>query len=518
MADKDKFGFSEKAYSKALADKKKDKQKSGGDFKQLDQEAKDLAYGMDTSKYTGNLRDVIQNKNIEIQQNRQRVAQAIAEDPTKAGFRGFLPSKTDIERTQQRFANLGQAITPQNIAGGIISLATGVPFLGNFLLGALEPQTAQAQDTTGFALNPDTGTFQQFDPITEEFITGTDFVSPKFTPDDDLIKADINIVDRLADAIAAPNISTGLQTLFAPKGLGLPEDFLDQSAVETQSLPTAQQAILSELTKDLPIFDDTGMPVSFEDMEKDLNRIMSQPEITYTTPVIDPGVTTTTPVIDPLDIMTNFFAEQRALPDEIQQEFDDRLIEASAITPVKKPTGIMPVKKPTGITPVKKPTMTKGIPMDRALEAMGIVESGSTPTNVNFAMGDERFDMFGRLRPTAFGPFQIRKGTFEDPGYGINPTQGMPEGTGFFDVVGDYDLSKQAAGNILSGLQEAGETGEFGLNLDPLDEGFVSPEAIAAYNLGLSGISEFDNPLNAPYLKKAPMQNLLSEFGYLTDL
>ena len=94
----------------------------------------------------------------------------------------------------------------------------------------------------------------------------------------------------------------------------------------------------------------------------------------------------------------------------------------------------------------------------------------------------------------------------------------MPEGTGFFDVVSDYDLSKQAAGNILSGLQEAGETGEFGLNLDPLDEGFVSPEAIAAYNLGLKGISEFDNPLNAPYLKKAPMQNLLSEFGYLTDL
>ena len=518
MADKDKFGFSDKAYGKALADKKKDKQQSGGDFKQLDQEAKDLAYGMDTSKYTGNLRDAIQNKNIEIQQNRQRVAQEIAEDPTRAGFRGFLPSRTDIEQTRERFANLGQAITPKNIAGGIISLATGVPFLGNFLLGALAPQTAQAQDTTGFALNPDTGTFQQFNPITEEFIAGTDFVSPKFTPDDDLVKGDINIVDRLADAIAAPNISTGIRSLFAPRGLGLPEDFLDQSAVETQPLPTAQQTILSELTKDLPVFDDTGMPVSMEDMDKELNRILSQPEITFTTPVIDPGVITTTPVIDPVETMTNFFAEQGILPDEMQQEFDDRLIEASAITPVKKPTGIMPVKKPTGITPVKKPTMTKGIPMDRALEAMGIVESGSTPTNVNFAMGDERFDRFGRLRPTAFGPFQIRKGTFEDPGYGINPTQGMPEGTGFFDVVSDYDLSKQAAGNILSGLQEAGETGEFGLNLDPLDEGFVSPEAIAAYNLGLKGISEFDNPLNAPYLKKAPMQNLLSEFGYLTDL
>ena len=288
--------------------------------------------------------------------------------------------------------------------------------------------------------------------------------------------------------------------MFAPRGLGLPEDFLDQSAVETQSLPTAQQAILSELTKDLPVFDDTGMPVSMEDMEKDLNRILSQPEITFTTPEIDPGVTTTTPVIDPLETMTNFFAEQGILPDEMQQEFDDRLIEASAITPVQKPT------------------TAQGIPIDRALDAIMMNESSSTPTNVNFPMGDERFDRFGRLRPTAFGPFQIRQGTFEDPGYGINPSQGMPEGTGFFDVVGDYDLSRTAAENILSGFQEAGETGKFGLNLDPLDEGFVSPEAIAAYNLGLRGISEFDNPLSAGYLKKAPMQNLLSEFGYLTDL
>ena len=475
----------------------------GGDKKQkqkTQQDAKDLAYDMDTSKYEGNLRDVIQDKNIAIKENQERVAQRIAEDPTRAGFRGFFPSRTDIEQTRERFANLGQAITPQNIAGGIISLGLGVPFLGNFLLGALAPQTAQAEDTTGFALNPVTGTFQQFDPLTQEFIAGTDFVSPKFTPDDDLVKGDINIVDRLADAIAAPNISTGIRSLFAPRGLGLPEDFLDQSAVETQPLSTAQQTILSELTKDLPVFDDTGMPVSMEDMEKDLNRILSQPEITFTTPEIDPGVTTTTPVIDPLETMTNFFAEQGILPDEMQQEFDNRLIEASAITPVQKPT------------------TAQGIPIDRALDAIMMNESSSTPTNVNFPMGDERFDRFGRLRPTAFGPFQIRQGTFEDPGYGVNPSQGMPQGTGFFDVVGDYDLSRTAAENILSGFQEAGETGKFGLNLDPLDEGFVSPEAIAAYNLGLKGISEFDNPLSADYLKKAPMQNLLSEFGYLTDL
>ena len=488
-------------------------------------DAIDRANDMDTSKYSGNLRDVIQNKNIEIKRNQERVAQQIAEDPTRAGFRGFLPSKTDIEQTRERFANLGQSITPKNIAGGIISLAAGVPFLGNILLGALQPN--QAQDTTGFSLNPDTGTFQKFNPFTNEFTEGTDFTSPKFTPDDDIVRGGFNIIDRITDAIAAPNITTGIETLFAPRGLGLPEDFLDQRAVETQALPTAQQTILSELTKDLPVFDDQGLPISVDDMEKDLARRQSLPENIFNTPVIDPGITTNTPVIDPMDAMTNFFAKQGILPDEMQQEFDDRLIEASAITPVRRPTSITPVRRPTSITPVrrpttmipvKRPTMTKGIPIDQALEAMCVIESGSTPTNVNFPMGDERFDRFGRLRPTAFGPFQIRKGTFENPGYGINPTEGMPEGTGFFDVVGDYDLSKQAAGNILSGLQEAGETGEFGLNLDPLDEGFVSPEAIAAYNLGLSGISEFNNPLDAPYLKKPPMQNLLSEFGYLTDL
>jgi len=93
----------------------------------------------------------------------------------------------------------------------------------------------------------------------------------------------------------------------------------------------------------------------------------------------------------------------------------------------------------------------------------------------------------------------------------------MPQGTGFFDVVGDYDLSRTAAENILSGFQEAGESGEFGLNLEPLEEGFVSPEAIAAYNLGLKGISEFDDPLSAPYLNKPAMQNLLMDSGYLPD-
>jgi len=506
MADKDRFGFSEKSYGKALSDAGK-KGGAGKDkaFQNLDQQALDQAYGMDTSKYSGDLRDVIQNKNIDIARNQQRVAQRIAEDPTRAGFRGFLPSRTDLSGFRQNlgqgFENVSSLLSPRNILGGIASLALGVPFLGNILFGGL--QEAQAEDTTGFALNPDTGTFQKFNPLTQEFTPDTDFTSPKFTPDDDLVRGDFNIVDRLAEAIAAPNISTGIKSLFAPRGLGLPGDFLDQSAVETQALDKPNA---------LDILDALGIergPVYTESTTPTINDEASLSS--FRTPIVDPGVVTTTPVIDPMDTMTNFFAEQGALPDEMQQTFNNALINASAITPVQRP--------------VQEKTVQAGIPMDRALDALMMNESSSTPTNVNFPTGDKRFDRFGRLRPTAFGPFQIRQGTFEDPGYSVNPSQGMPQGTGFFDVVDDYDLSRTAAENILSGFQEAGEsglsfsdeTGNFGLNLDPLEQGFVSPEAIAAYNLGLKGISKFDDPLSAPYLNKPAMQNLLTEFGYLTD-
>lgn len=481
MADKDQFGFSDKAYGKALSDAAEKGGNKDKAFQKLDQQALDQAYGMDTSKYSGDLRDVIQNKNIQVQKNKERIQQDLAANPSKAGFKGFLPSE------------VGNFLTPQNIFGGIISLALGVPFLGNALFGGF--QKAQAEDTTGFALNPDTGTFQKFNPLTQEFTPDTDFTSPKFTPDDDLVRDDFNIIDRITEAIAAPNISTGIKSLFAPRDLGLPGDFLDQSAVETQAL---------EQPNALDILDALGIersPVYTELTTPTIND--EAPLSSFRMPIVDPGVVTTTPVIDPMDTMTNFFAEQGILPDEMQQTFNNALINASAITPVQKP--------------VQEKTVQAGIPMDRALDALMMNESSSTPTNVNFPMGDERFDRFGRLRPTAFGPFQIQQGTFEDPGYGVNPSQGMPQGTGFFDVVGDYDLSRTAAENILSGFQEAGESGKFGLNLEPLEEGFVSPEAIAAYNLGLKGISEFDDPLSAPYLNKPAMQNLLMDSGYLPD-
>jgi len=499
MADKDQFGFSDKAYGKALSDAAEKGGNKDKAFQKLDQQALDQAYGMDTSKYSGDTRDAIQRTNIDIARNQQRVAQRIAEDPTRAGFRGFLPSRTDLSDFRQNlgqgFENVSSLLSPRNILGGIASLALGVPFLGNILFGGL--QEAQAQDTTGFALNPDTGTFQKFNPLTQEFTPDTDFTSPKFTPDDDIVRGDINIVDRLADAIAAPNITTGIKSLFAPRGLGLPGDFLDQSAVETQSL---------EKPNALDILDALGIergPVYTE---------LTTPTINDEAPLGD----FRTPIIDPIEDATRptFLNPKSSITPFDLQYFDymgTKPKAVSAITPVQRP--------------VQEKTVQAGIPMDRALDALMMNESSSTPTNVNFPTGDKRFDRFGRLRPTAFGPFQIRQGTFEDPGYSVNPSQGMPQGTGFFDVVGDYDLSRTAAENILSGFQEAGEsglsfsdeTGNFGLNLDPLEQGFVSPEAIAAYNLGLKGISKFDDPLSAPYLNKPAMQNLLTEFGYLTD-
>ena len=78
MADKDKFGFSDKAYGKALADASKKGGNKDKAFQKLDQEARDQAYGMDTSKYSGDLRDVIQNKieekNIEVDNSNFRKA------------------------------------------------------------------------------------------------------------------------------------------------------------------------------------------------------------------------------------------------------------------------------------------------------------------------------------------------------------------------------------------------------------------------------------------------------------
>jgi len=118
----------------------------GGDTRQrrsTRQDAVDLANDMDTSKYSGNLRDAIQRKNIDIKNNQRRVAERIAEDPTRAGFRGFLPSRTDIDAFKGSFGRgldaLKSTLTPgRMIASGIGSALFGP--VGGILAGLLANQ------------------------------------------------------------------------------------------------------------------------------------------------------------------------------------------------------------------------------------------------------------------------------------------------------------------------------------------------------------------------------------------
>ena len=412
--------------------------------------------------------------------------------------------------------SLASNITPANIVGGVLSAAAGVPFLGNILMSALSP--AQAEDTTEnlpFDLNPATGTFQRFDPLQNKFIDDTDFTAPQFTPDDDLVVD--SFVDRFADAVAAPNISTGIQTLTQPRFQGIPQT----EVIQTEQMPLrtqqeATQDLVSFLAKDLPVFTDTGVPVSIDDFEKEMAILESQPETIFNTPelMINPNINPTvntfnTPVIDPFGTPAiNFLGGVGVLPDELQQVYDDQLIDASVTMPVRKPT-------------------RESIPVDRALDALMMAESSSTPDNVNFPMGDFTFDpKFGAgagsvsapiKRAMSFGPFQLQEGTFNSPGYNIDMRAGLPEETSFADVINDYDLSRIVAGNLLTGLQQAGEEGAEGLNFTTQPEGFVSPEAIAAYNAGLRGLSKFDDPMTADYLRTKPISDLLETFGIFTD-
>ena len=92
-----------------------------------------------------------------------------------------------------------------------------------------------------------------------DFLDTVNFFRPNFnvdTPDADLVRAgDFNFLDRITDAIAAPNISTGVGELFKPRAMGLPEDFLDQSAVQTQQL----DPVATGMQYDDFINPDTGM-------------------------------------------------------------------------------------------------------------------------------------------------------------------------------------------------------------------------------------------------------------------
>ena len=199
----------------------------GGDTRQrrsTRQDAVDLANDMDTSKYSGNLRDAIQRKNIDIKNNQRRVAERIAEDPTRAGFRGFLPSRTDIDAFRGSFGRGLDALRSTFTPGRMIASTIGSALLGP-VGGILAGLLANRAPTDAFKTD----------------VRDTmNFFRPNFnvdTPDADIVRAgDFNVMDRITGAIAAPNISTGLQTLFAPRALGLPEDFLDQSAVQTQQL------------------------------------------------------------------------------------------------------------------------------------------------------------------------------------------------------------------------------------------------------------------------------------------
>tara|TARA_R100000234_G_scaffold34944_1_gene20738 strand:+ start:141 stop:1067 length:927 start_codon:yes stop_codon:yes gene_type:complete len=118
----------------------------GGDTRQrrsTRQDAVDLANDMDTSKYSGNLRDAIQRKNIDIKNNQRRVAERIAEDPTRAGFRGFLPSRTDIDAFKGSFGRgldaLKSTLTPGRIIASGIGSALFGP-VGGILAGLLANQ------------------------------------------------------------------------------------------------------------------------------------------------------------------------------------------------------------------------------------------------------------------------------------------------------------------------------------------------------------------------------------------
>lgn len=189
------------------------------------------------TKYSGKLADFMTKKNIEIAQNQAQIQRDLLADPSKAGFKGFLPQ--GVGQGIQKFGQgIMQNITPgRMIASGIGSALFGP--IGGIIAGLL------ANRATTDAFKKDVGDTIDFGKqlggnLKTDFLDTVNFFRPGFdedTPDSDIIRGgDFNVMDRITGAIAAPNISTGLQTLFAPRGLGLPEDFLDQSAVQTQQL------------------------------------------------------------------------------------------------------------------------------------------------------------------------------------------------------------------------------------------------------------------------------------------
>lgn len=246
------------------------------------QDAVDLANNMDTSKYVGDTRDAIQRANIAIKENEARVAQRLAEDPTRAGFRGFLPSRTDIDAFKGSFGRgldaLRSTFTPgRMIASGIGSALFGP--IGGFVAGLLANRAttdAFRQDVGNFIGNrvPNFGELNTTTQIGDTFtmpapsgLLGTTVFGtmPRVTAAPiDTVSEEINAVDLFGNPI-----TTGVDT-FDP-------------VVETQPI----DSVLDVLTRDLPVMDDQGLFMSMEDMQKDLDRIRSQPQAVFNTPVID---------------------------------------------------------------------------------------------------------------------------------------------------------------------------------------------------------------------------------------
>ena len=277
----------------------------GGDTRQrrsTRQDAVDLANDMDTSKYSGNLRDAIQRKNIDIKNNQRRVAERIAEDPTRAGFRGFLPSRTDIDAFKGSFGRgldaLRSTFTPgRMIASGIGSALFGP--IGGFVAGLLANRAttdAFRQDVKNFIGNrvPNVADLNTTTQI------GDTFTMPK--PSGLLGTTVFGTMPRVT---AAP-IDSVSQSTNAVDSFGNPVTFGRTSfdpVVETQPI----DSVLSVLTRDLPVMDDAGMLMSMEDVEKDLDRIRSQPKTVFNTPIIDApiGIAPVDPLNPEMGVIVN---------------------------------------------------------------------------------------------------------------------------------------------------------------------------------------------------------------------
>ena len=182
------------------------------------------------TEYTGKLAETMMRQNLDQFNQRQLRRRAIEDAPQRPGI-------------MQGLQNFGQGIMSnfspgRMLASGIASALFGP--IGGIIAGLLANKA-----TT--------------DAVKTDALDTVNFFRPNFnvnTPDADIVRAgDFNFLDRITDAIAAPNISTGVETLFAPRGTGLPEDFLDQSAVETQQL----NPVATGMQYDDFINPDTGM-------------------------------------------------------------------------------------------------------------------------------------------------------------------------------------------------------------------------------------------------------------------